>query len=350
MKCSGLSRIVLAAVLLFSCAAAFGADSNTDELQKKASWSPPATANVKAQLDDLLTAKQADETLKLKVAALWPDDAAALDPSDVLDRLAASLAVIEPEAATIYDLTQQPATAVKLPTLAIMNDENVPLFVRANLRLLVARWLAQSELVEEALVHLKDVKPADVVDPASLIFYQALGHHRLLEKDQCLKQVTLLLENEKTIPRRYATIARLMEADIKPLKTDSLDEVARLMDDVRRRLGLGRAGQKVRKEEEEIIAKLDKMIEEMEKQQQQQQQPGSGGGSQSGPPLQDSQAAELKGPGHVDSKPVGKKDGWGNLPPKERQEVMQQIGRDLPAHFRETIEEYFKRLAQDGVK
>ena len=61
-------------------------------------------------------------------------------------------------------------------------------------------------------------------------------------------------------------------------------------------------------------------------------------------------AAELKGPGEVDPKDIGKRDGWGNLPPKERQEVMQQIGRELPAHFRETIEEYFKRLAQDGVK
>jgi hypothetical protein len=30
--------------------------------------------------------------------------------------------------------------------------------------------------------------------------------------------------------------------------------------------------------------------------------------------------------------------------------VLQQIGRELPAHFRETIEEYFKRLAQDGVR
>ena len=67
-------------------------------------------------------------------------------------------------------------------------------------------------------------------------------------------------------------------------------------------------------------------------------------------PMQDSQRAELKGPGEVDPKNVGKRDGWGNLPPKERQEVLQQIGRDLPAHFRETIEEYFKRLAEDGVK
>jgi len=65
--------------------------------------------------------------------------------------------------------------------------------------------------------------------------------------------------------------------------------------------------------------------------------------------MQDSQRAELKGAGDVDPKNIGKRDGWGNLPPKERQEVLQQIGRELPAHFRETIEEYFKKLAQDGV-
>jgi hypothetical protein len=54
--------------------------------------------------------------------------------------------------------------------------------------------------------------------------------------------------------------------------------------------------------------------------------------------------------GIVDPKDLGKKSGWGNLPPKDRQEVLQQIGRELPAHFRETIEDYFKRLARDGVK
>ncbi|QDU28081.1 hypothetical protein ETAA8_31740 [Anatilimnocola aggregata] len=334
-------------------ALSWGSDEAANELQKKASWSPPTTAEVKKQLDDLLNARKADETQKLKVSALWPDDTIVLDPSDVLDRVAASLAVLEPEASAIYHLTQQPAAAAKIPAATILLDESVPLFVRANLRLVVARWLAQNNLIDEALAQLRGLNPADVADPASLLFYQALGQHRLLEKDNCLKNVTLLLENESTIPRRYATIARLMEADIKPLKVDSLDEVARLMDDIRRRLDLGRAGTKVREEEEQVIAKLEKMIEEMEKQQQQQQQQASGSGSGSpmpSSPMQDSQAAELKGPGNVDSKNIGKKDGWGNLPPKERQEVLQQIGRDLPAHFRETIEEYFKRLAQDGVK
>jgi hypothetical protein len=358
MQCSKCLRLaVVMTAGLFTALASIplvsGADAPQDELQKKASWSPPTAAAVKAQLDELLTARNADETQKLKVSALWPEGAVEVDPSDVLDRLAASLAVIEPEAAAIYELTQHPAAGAKIPTPAILTDESVPMFIRGNLRLHIARWLTQNALVDEALEQIGNLKPADVVDPASLLFYQAAGHHRLLEKEKCLKQVTLLLENEKTIPRRYATIARLMEADIKPLKVDSLDEVARLMDDIRRRLDLGRAGKKVREEEEQVIAKLEKMIEEMEKQQQQQQQQQQSGGKGSpmpSNPMQDSQSAELKGPGQVESKAIGKKDGWGNLPPKERQEVLQQIGRDLPAHFRETIEEYFKRLAQDGVK
>ncbi len=55
-----------------------------------------------------------------------------------------------------------------------------------------------------------------------------------------------------------------------------------------------------------------------------------------------------KGPGKVDPKSIGTKAGWGNLPPKERQEALQQIGKDLPAHYREVIEEYFRKLAREG--
>ena len=55
-----------------------------------------------------------------------------------------------------------------------------------------------------------------------------------------------------------------------------------------------------------------------------------------------------KGPGNVDPKDIGSKSGWGNLPPKQRQEALQQISKDLPAHYREVIEEYFRRLAREG--
>ncbi|MDX1944018.1 MAG: hypothetical protein SFU86_01320 [Pirellulaceae bacterium] len=341
------ARLLTASLL---CVAGFS--HAADELERRATWNLPTTAEVKARLDDFLAGKKLDETAQLKIAALWPDDAAAIEPAELLDRVAASLAVVEPRAAAIVTHCQQAAATLPPPKFALLDDTSVPDFVRHNLRLLYGRWLAQHELVDESLEYLKDIDPATAADPVSLLFYRAVAHHRLLEKDACLKSVGQLLENETQLPKRYVTLAKLMEADIKPLKVDSLDEIARLMDDIRRRLDLARAGKVVRDEEEKVIAKLEKMIEEMEEQakKQQQQQSGSGNAQQPSQPMQDSQAAQLKGPGEVDPKSLGKKDGWGNLPPKERQEVMQRIGRELPAHFRETIEEYFKRLAQDGVK
>ena len=64
--------------------------------------------------------------------------------------------------------------------------------------------------------------------------------------------------------------------------------------------------------------------------------------------MPDSQIAGGKGPGKVAKKFIGDKSGWGNLPPKERDEALQQIGREFPSHYREVIEQYFKRLATEG--
>jgi hypothetical protein len=324
-----------------------------DELERRATWSIPSTADIKARLDDYLASQTLDETARLKIEALWPDEAVPLDGGELLDRLTASLAVAVPPAAAVVAAVRHDQVPLLAPRFEVLEDESLPPLVRDNLRLLVGRWLAH-DLVDESLAALGEVTTEHVADPLALLFYQAVGQHRLLQKDECLATVRKLLEREAELPHRYVTLARLMEADIKPLKVDSLDEIARLMEDVRRRLALARAGKTVRDEEEQIVAKLEKMIEELEKQRQQQQQQkqqaANPRGQRPNNPLDDSRAAELKAPGEVDPKNLGKKDGWGNLPPKERQEVLQQIGRELPAHFRETIEEYFKRLAQDGVR
>lgn len=338
------------AVLGLSLAAA--AWVKADELAQQPSWSIPTTADVKACLDDYLAGRPLDEATRLKIEALWPDEAQPMDGSELLDRLTASLAVVEPKAAEVVAAVQRGGAVLVAPRFAGLSDPELPPLVRDNLRLLVGRWLAQHELIDEALEVLAGVSPAHVADPATLLFYQAMGQHRLLQKEACLATVQRLLQREVEIPRRYATLAKLMAADIQPLKPDTLDEIARLMADIRRRLALARAGKKVRDQEDEVIAKLEKMIDELEQQRQMRQPQArqSGSGRQPNQPMQDSNPAQLKGPGEVDPKSIGKKDGWGNLPPKQRQEVLQQIGRDLPAHFRETIEEYFKRLAQDNIR
>ena len=124
------------------------------------------------------------------------------------------------------------------------------------------------------------------------------------------------------------------------------------MNDVQRRLDLGRAGKRVREQEDEIVSKLDKMIEQIEQQmaeQQQQQQPSQGDQQQQqgmAKPMEDSQIAGGGGPGDVDQKDIGKRDGWGNLPPAERQASLQRLTQELPSHYREVIEGYFRQLSR----
>jgi hypothetical protein len=128
------------------------------------------------------------------------------------------------------------------------------------------------------------------------------------------------------------------------------------MRDVTRRLDQGRAGPRTIAVQEGVIESLDKLIKAVEQQQQQQQQQcqasgGSGGGrGGSATPLDDSRIAGGKGPGEVTKKDIGEGDGWGKLPPHQREEALQQIGREFPAHYREAIEHYFKRLASGEEK
>ena len=140
-----------------------------------------------------------------------------------------------------------------------------------------------------------------------------------------------------------------MRADLATLEDDTLDHIARRMEDIRRRLDLGRGGAQTRKIEDGVIASLDKLIEDMEKQQQQQQS-SSFSPNGANQPMQQAQLPPAQGPGKTDRRNIGKTAGWGDLPPKEREAALQQIGKDLPAHYRDVIEQYFRKLATEGGK
>ncbi len=267
----------------------------------------------------------------------------------LLDLVSATFSIVDPQARELVHVCSQPRDEIVLPDVAWLADDNRPSVERHNLRLLLARWMVQELLYDEAREQLRGLQPADVVDPAALLFYQAVVHHRMLERELGLAAIARLMENAEEIPRRYASVARLMQADLEGLKDDSLDHIARRMDDIRRRLDLGRAGPTVREVEDGVIASLDKLIEEMEKQQQAAAAAAAGrqGGRQQMPlrPLQDSLPMGGKGEGKVANKPIGDGSGWGDLPPRQREEALQQIGQEFPAHYRDMIEQYFRKLA-----
>jgi hypothetical protein len=321
--------------------------ASDDPLEKQATWQQPTVPMVRAQIDLWLATRQIDDATRAAVEDLWKQETATSENFDALARAAATIAIVDPSTASLVDFCNRDAPVFLPPTFEILQAADSAALVRNNLRLLYGRWLGQRQFYDESLAQIGDLQPDDVVDPASLLFYQAVCHHRLLNKDQCLTAARRLLENEGAIPKRYETLAMLMEADMAPLETDSLDEIARLMDDVERRLDLGRAGKRVRKEEDDVIAKLDKMIEEIERNQKKMKSSGSKG-QQGAKPMEDSKAAGGSGPGEVEQRRLELAKNWGDLPPKQRQEALQQIGKGLPSHYRQVIEEYFRKLARDG--
>jgi hypothetical protein len=313
------------------------------------SWQPPDYAAVRAEIKQWQDEANVDEQAEARLSDLWPAAQDEEEPAPLLDRLAKSFAIVYPEAADLIRHCSAPYQGPALPEAQWLTAAELPPLVRDNLRLYYARWLAQYGLYDEVLEQVEGLRPADVVDPAALLFYQMAAHHQLVQPDEARAALVQLLEREDELPRRFQQVAQLVQRDLAALDDESLDHIARRMRDIRRRLDYGRAGQKVQTVEQGVLDSLDKKIKDLEKQQQQQQSAAAAGGSsQSQRPMEDSRPAELKAPMQVDRKDIGHQSGWGDLPPKEREQALQQVGREYPAHYRELIEDYFRELASES--
>jgi hypothetical protein len=319
-----------------------------DPFGKQAKYKTPSMAAVKARVEAWLTQARAPEELRTKAADMWSAEIADPTGTKLLARLGETFALADPKVRSIVDQTAKGHDKEKLPDLSWLADDKIDPFFGDNVRLLIGRWLCQEKLYDETAVVLKNVKAENVVDPASLFFYRSVAFHRLLFKKDGLEAIRGLLEDVSEPPQRYVSVAGLMQQDLNMLKDGSLDDISRRMEDVERRLGLHRAGKVTRKKEDEIVAMLDKLIEELEKQCSQCQ----GGGSPGGGPQNPAQAPGIggpTGPGKVDPK-NNKGQDWGKLPPKKREEALQQLGKDFPAHYRAAIEQYFRRLAEEEAQ
>lgn len=326
----------------------YAASGDEKGLSNQASWQIPTPEEIEAQLFAWLDSQTFEEGVARQLKNTWHDRKDSLDHLTLVTQI---FSQVNEDAQGLIKLCDAPKPNSELPKFPTLTDENAAPFLRHNLRLYYGQWLGLNRLFNETQQQLEDLKPEDVIDPASLLFFQAVSFHRLLQKEKCLPVLEKLMEQPDAVPRRYATMARLMEVDLKPLKEDSLDEISRLMDNIQVRLRHGRAGARVRKEEADVIAKLDKLIEKLEKQAEQAGQSGQSadsGGNRAAAPMQDSQISPgQSGPGNVDPKDLGENVDWGDLPPKEREEALQKLSKGLPSHYRDVIEEYFQKLAKE---
>ena len=341
-------HVVLLATFFFAGVAIFDVGlpvrMRADEFGKPPSWQPPTKETIEAAfatwLDKTGSTRETREMVKEFLESNLESSSV-----EVLDWAFAAIVIAEPELNQIREVLSQQRTDSLVPDFSHwIENPAKSLFLRNHVRLYLARWLAQNQFHDEALDHFRKLDESDVLDPATLLFYRGLMEHQLLQRDACVMTMERLLEQEERLPRRFGVLSKMMIADIRPLEQDSLDEISRLMNDIRRRTELHRSGQIVQKQEQDVIEKLDKLIESLESQQA-QQQPGGIAPSNA---MEDS----FNAGGTADGDVVGKKqnDGgsWGNLPPAQRAAALAEISKDLPPHYRSVIEEYFRQLANES--
>ena len=339
-------------IVLFIGGCAVRAD---EALESDAGWRPlddqQMAAALRSSLDEYgVVPNRVDQAASDFLSQLQDTDS---DPIDAFVTVVSQFSVpIQRLTATASADPTEAALSIDPDESAYAELEVLPKLMRMTFRTWLGRTLVRERLYDEAMPVIAEVDPIHSLDPASSLFFRSVCYHALLMKKEALADLRTLLENEDDCPVRFSRVAKLMIADIKPLKEDSLDEISRLMTDVSRRLDLGRSGEKVEGQEQKIIDKLSKLIEQLEQQQQQQEQQqnsGDGGGSGDGQPsgMDESRIAGASGKGDVDKKPQDLDDRWGNLPPAERKEALQKIGQDLPTHYRDAIEAYFRKRATD---
>jgi hypothetical protein len=345
------SAVTRYTALSWLCAISVGtAQPARGEIDFDPTWRPPTYDDVRTAVLEAVDETDPTDEQRAEVQALWPNDETAGGASSQwLDRVAASFALVDPRAEALVEVCRADYRGPLVPDASWLDDDKLSAFQRDNLRVFYARWLGQFGLYDEVLTTLDGIESDEVVDPASLLFSRMIAHQQLVHPDEARAALVQLLEQRDALPRRYQQITSLLEKDLESLSDESLDHIARRMSDIRRRLAYGRTGSFVQEIERSVVESLDRKIDKLEQQQQQQQsQSQSSSGSQQSQPMQDSQLPSMRAPMQVDQKDIGHKSDWGDLPPREREQALQQIGRDFPAHYRDLIEQYFRELAAES--
>lgn len=235
-------------------------------------------------------------------------------------------------------------------------------FVAANAAYFQARTLVEQGDFERALAALSDLESRTESDrlhtpyaPHSW-FLRAACQARSLEFDAAEQSLAELRSRFPDAPEPVRVGARQLQLEVERRQTGTLDEVSTVMTFVADRLNVADPGDTTRSRQEEIVALLDRLIQDQE---QQEKQAGGGSARRGGRPSQ--HAAPPTTPREESAAPEGSAqigelhgapraaagESWGNLPPAEREKILQSIRERFPSRYRELVEQYYRALAEN---
>jgi hypothetical protein len=201
---------------------------------------------------------KADPATLKQFDAVWRGD------RPVLDKVAATLALGNADAAKLLAQAKDPDAPAPTVVPNLVKDTKLPAYFRANLALAYGKALCSRKVFEEGLEALRAARPEDVVDPAAYLFHKAVAEHALMLKEQADDTVDRLLVDAVDAPERYRMVAALMHFDMLTWKDKDLGWIARKMGVIKDRLDLTRGGKKTQTMQKEVVVRLDEMIKEIE--------------------------------------------------------------------------------------
>ena len=318
-------------------------------LDEQITFTKMSVDQVRTELLQWLVSTGADREKLEAVTLKWADneELARLSGEELLDLLIESFAGIDTVTAR---LVQDSYGAGPIDGVVFDGIRETPIF-RNQLQQFRARWMVQHRFYDDALPLLSELLPEAVVDPAGLLFYRAVCQSQLLQRRDALDSVSLLLNNTLDVPDRFRVVAEMLQQELSDRKDDGMERVAQLMQDVERRLDLGRSGEETQQQEDAVVAALDKLLEDMEEQNKKQNGSGGGSGAQNNPSgTQGADRSQIRGAppatGDADRKELTENGKWGMLDQQTEAKARELIRQKFPSNFLDQIGRYTKKIAE----
>lgn len=270
------------------------------------------------------------------------------------------LALVFPEfraAMESFDEGQYEAAQRAFAPLVSHADE----YLAASAQYFLVRSMVERGLLEEAEIALSELSEnspilARTPYAAHLLFLKGYAQAANLRNEAAGATLKTMLRLYPNASEAIEVGARQLLVEIERRETESLDEISHLMGYAARRIVVRDTGERVRETQNRAVELLDRLIEEEE------QKEGSCGGGKSasggrrkrGPsqsPRSPAERSEVQpGAGSVGdlhgAPRAEPEQTWGNLPPAEREKILQSLRDRFPSRYRHLVEQYYRSLAE----
>jgi tetratricopeptide (TPR) repeat protein len=238
----------------------------------------------------------------------------------------------------------EPAAALALAKLVAETEDP---YLRAHARYQLARVFLDGDDPERAAALLRELLEQDrnrtPLDGEALFFFgEAL--REIPQAEQALRAFAGFLQFFPDAPERFRSSAQQQVAELMAQMDSPLHGIADSMKNVERRIKRTDTGKETQRRQDEIVAELQKIIEEIE---ERERQAGGGPGGLNNPSnpatksaLPDAGATRIGALGKV----PGVADRWGRAKDQERAAIETDVQQSLPPHYRKMLEEYYRKL------